>query len=424
MASRADQPTPWGAHSEVGRLRRAMVCRPGRAQLRVKSRHHSNLAGDGVLWVERADQEHAQLVATLRERGVEVLELHTLLAQALASPEARQWAIAHRLGRVASGWSLQGELQAALTDLPPDQLADILIGGLTRDELPWHPSPNVLAYLEMSEYVLAPLPESIWARDSSAWVHHGLALCPMAARDRRAETALAATVTRFHPRFAAAAFPHWLGEQPTPSGAATLDGSDVMPLGDGAVLMGLSERTSPDAVLQLAQALFDSGAAKVVVAAQLPSSHATCPLDAWFTPCSREVVTYCPEAVDHMTCHEIRPAPQGAGVVLRTHPGKHLLDVLSEVLQVPTLNAIACGGEARGGQVGGSGREGQWDAGNNLLAIEPGVVLGFERNASTHRHLRQAGIDVIEIPGAELGRSGRGPHGLVCPLARDAVRYR
>ena len=125
MASRADQPTPWGAHSEVGRLRRAMVCRPGRAQLRVKSRQHGNLAGDGVLWVERAEQEHAQLVGTLRERGVEVLELHTLLAQALASPEARQWAIAHRLGRAASGWSLQGELQAALTDLPPDQLADI-----------------------------------------------------------------------------------------------------------------------------------------------------------------------------------------------------------------------------------------------------------------------------------------------------------
>jgi arginine deiminase len=415
----ADAVAPaWGVHSEIGRLHSVIVCRPGLAQLRVTPHSRMAMAFDAVMWVERAEREHAQFVTAMMQHGVEVLELHDLLAQAFALPEARRWAIEQRLGPQLSGMPLHGELQQGLFELSADMLARALIGGMSRAELPWRASAPLAAYLGLSEFVLMPLPNTLFARESSCWIHDGVLLNTLPERSRLSETQLCAAVYRFHPRFASGAFATWWGEGATPAAGATLDGADVMALGDGVVLIGTGACSSPHAVVQLAQALFAQGGAKAVVAAQLPRSHAARHLDTVFTQCSREVVTYCPEVVDRIACHELRPTNDGLGLSVRAHPGKHLLDVLSEVLEVPTLNAIATGDDPLDG-----GTE-QWDDGNNLLALEPGVVIGYERNTSTHRRLRAAGIEVIEIAGAELGRSRAGPHGLACPVRRDAVSYR
>jgi arginine deiminase len=183
------------------------------------------------------------------------------------------------------------------------------------------------------------------------------------------------------------------------------------------VLVGMGERTSPQAVVQLGHALLGAGAASCVIAAQLPRSRAAMHLDTVFTQCAPDVVTYFPEVVDKIVCHELRLSSKGHDLQLRSHAGRHLLDVLAETLEVPTLRAIATGGDNFEAE-----RE-QWDDGNNVLALEPGVVIGYDRNTTTNRRLRQAGIEVIEIPGGELGRGRGGTHCLSCPIARDAISY-
>jgi arginine deiminase len=320
------------------------------------------------------------------------------------------------------GLGLIDELRAALSELPHARLAEVLIGGLTKADLPFKASGLLGAYLDINDFVLAPLPNTLFTRDTTCWVGAGVSLNPLYWPARRGETLLMAAVYRFHPRFENAGFATWWGDPAVDNnadhGAATLEGGDVMPLGEGLVLVGMGERSSPQAVVQLAHALLHGGAATAIIAAQLPRSRAAMHLDTVFTQCSRDVVTYFPDVVDKITCHELRLSARGLDLQLRSHAGSHLLDVLAEALEVPTLHAIATGGDHFEAE-----RE-QWDDGNNVLALEPGVVVAYDRNTTTNKRLRQAGIEVLEIPGSELGRGRGGAHCMSCPVSRDAVQYR
>ncbi len=406
-----------GVYSEVGKLRTVLVCRPGLAHLRLTPRSCRELQFDGPVWVERAQIDFDHFVHEMRQRGVEVLELHELLAQTLAQPEAREWLLDRLFVADTLGFDAPDELRQACIALGAQRLTELLIGGMTLADLGLPATGALGSALALHAFVLPPLPHSLFMRECNCWIQRGVTINLAGWRGQRSEALLMAAVYRFHPRFRHSELRVWWGDAGAPPALARAEGGDIVPLGQGVVLIGVGERTHSQAAVQIARALFDGGAAKTVIAAQLPREGWGVALNRVFTQCSPDVVTYRPDVVDRMTCQELRPAPHAAGIQVRARAGEHLLDVLSTILHTPTFNAIATGGDSH------DGPPDPWDDGTGMLALEPGVVIGFDRNTRTNKRLRQAGIEVIEVPGGELGRCGAGTHSLCCPILRDAVSY-
>jgi arginine deiminase len=393
--------------SEVGRLGTVVLHRPGAELARLTPRNNDSLLFDGIPWVQRAQAEHDNFAHELRQRGVEVLYLADLVTETLAVPEARVELTAAVLADNRLGDSLRKHVDGYLADLDPQRLAGVLMAGLAHDELKTG-TGLVYRLMDRHDFVIDPLPNLLFTRDSALWIGDEVAVTSLAMPARRRETTLTHAVYRYHPRFAGTSILY-------DPGLEHLEGGDVLVLAPGVLAVGVGERTRPAGAERLARLVFGCGLAHTVLVVPIAQERATMHLDTVCTMVDVDAVVMYPNIADTLVAWTVAAAedPDGEPRVSGPEP---FLAAASKAMGIDTLRIIDTGLDPVTAE-----RE-QWDDGNNTLAIAPRVAVAYERNIETNAQLERAGIEVIRIPGSELGSGRGGPRCMSCPVAREPAR--
>ncbi|HEX5143603.1 MAG TPA: arginine deiminase [Mycobacterium sp.] len=399
-----------GCNSEVGALRSVILHRPGAELQRLTPRNSDSLLFDGLPWVARAQQEHDDFAALLRSRGVEVLLLSDLLVEALRSGAARMHGISAAVDSRRLGLPLAQELSSYLRSLDVEPLAHVLMAGMTFTELPFS-GGEVSLVRRMhhgGDFVIDPLPNLLFTRDSSFWVGPRVAITSLALGARIRETSLTDLIYAHHPRF--------LGvRRAYESRSAPVEGGDVLLLAPGVVAVGVGERTTPAGAEALARSLFDDDLAHTVLAVPIAQERAQMHLDTVCTMVDVDAAVMYPNIVDSLSAFTIRRVDDGPGGGIAISEEAPFVTAAADAMGLAKLRVIATGLDPVTAE-----RE-QWDDGNNTLALAPGVVVAYERNAETNARLEDSGIKVLRISASELGTGRGGPRCMSCPVARDPL---
>ncbi|WP_086981978.1 arginine deiminase [Vibrio aphrogenes] len=399
--------------SEIGQLRRVLVHRPRRALTHLTPSNCHDLLFDDVLAVEDAGKEHDIFVNTLKSQGVEVLLLTDLLADTLGVAEAKEWLLSTQISKYRFGETFANDVRCFLSDLPNLELAKILTGGLTFGEMPMKSSSMLQSMYGPNDFIIEPLPNHLFTRDTSCWVYGGVSINPMAKTARQRETNHLRAIYRWHPTFAGQDFIKYYGDEEKNYDRSTIEGGDVLVIGRGAVLIGLSERTTAQGVEQLASSLFKHNQAKQVIAIELPKDRSCMHLDTVMTHMREDTFSVYPNVIPNdANCWSLTGDESGKVVTKQQDSYIHTIE---KALHVDKLNMITTGGDSFEAE-----RE-QWNDANNVLTVSPGVVVGYERNTYTNEKYDKAGITVLPIPSDELGRGRGGARCMSCPIERDGI---
>ena len=396
-----------GSNSEVGALRVAILHRPGAELRRLTPRNNDDLLFDGLPWVARAQEEHDAFAELLRSRGVDVLLLSDLLTEALQSGAARMQGIAAAVDAPRLGSPLAQELSAFLRGLDPARLADVLMAGMTFAELPWDAGADDSLVRRMhdgTDYVIEPLPNLVFTRDSSIWIGPRIVIPSLALPARVREASLTDLIYAHHPRFTGV-------RRAYESRTAPVEGGDVLLLAPGVVAVGVGERTTPAGAEALARSLFDDDLANTVLVVPLAQERAQMHLDTVCTVVDTDAVVMYANVVETLSAFTIARTPDGVKISDETP----FVEAAATAMGIDKLRVIDTGLDPVVAE-----RE-QWDDGNNTLALSPGVVVAYERNARTNARLGDAGIEVLTIATSELGTGRGGPRCMSCPVARDPL---